>query len=159
RGQQSDEFVGGQSQTATPSRSTQAVCVLPMSFREYPFTVHSVFSFLIQTRSLLATHRDEIPLRSAIRSDSSRDDPHAFMPHVDKLHSCHFFLSPFPFPILNCSFPLFPSSVAKKHKTRKRVVRLEVRESGVHGRGVYATQFIPEGTRIIEYTGQRTSWK
>src|SRR5881396_1958852 len=36
---------------------------------------------------------------------------------------------------------------------------LDVRESGVHGRGVYATQFIPEGTRIIEYTGQRVSWE
>ena len=35
----------------------------------------------------------------------------------------------------------------------------EVRPSGVHGRGVYATGFIPEGTRIIEYTGQRVSWK
>jgi uncharacterized protein len=36
---------------------------------------------------------------------------------------------------------------------------VEVRRSGVHGRGVYATQFIPEGTRIIEYTGQRVSWE
>ena len=36
---------------------------------------------------------------------------------------------------------------------------VEVRRSGVHGRGVYATQFIPEGTRIIEYAGQRVSWE
>ena len=36
---------------------------------------------------------------------------------------------------------------------------LDVRRSGVHGRGVYATQFISEGTRIIEYTGQRVSWE
>jgi hypothetical protein len=48
--------------------------------------------------------------------------------------------------------------MAKKSKSRKRAVQLEVRESGVHGRGVYAKQFIPEGTRIIEYTGQRVSW-
>jgi uncharacterized protein len=34
-----------------------------------------------------------------------------------------------------------------------------VRPSGVHGRGVYATEFIPAGTRIIEYTGQRVSWE
>ena len=47
----------------------------------------------------------------------------------------------------------------KKTKTRKRVGGIDVRESGVHGRGVYATQFIPEGTRIIEYTGQRGSWE
>ena len=36
---------------------------------------------------------------------------------------------------------------------------LEVRPSGVHGRGVYATRFIPEGARIVEYTGQRVSWE
>src|SRR5438477_11265387 len=47
----------------------------------------------------------------------------------------------------------------KKTKTRKPARRIDVRESGVHGRGVYATQFIPEGTRIIEYTGQRVSWE
>jgi SET domain-containing protein len=35
---------------------------------------------------------------------------------------------------------------------------LQVAPSGVHGRGVYATQFIPEGTCVIEYTGQRMSW-
>ncbi len=49
--------------------------------------------------------------------------------------------------------------MAKKSKTRNRIVRIEVRESAVHGRGVYAAQFIPEGTRIIEYTGQRVSWE
>jgi uncharacterized protein len=47
--------------------------------------------------------------------------------------------------------------MAKKSKTRNPAVRIEVRKSGVHGRGVYATQFIPEGTRIIEYTGERVS--
>jgi hypothetical protein len=31
----------------------------------------------------------------------------------------------------------------------------EVRDSGIHGRGVYATQFIPKETRIIEYVGER----
>ena len=36
---------------------------------------------------------------------------------------------------------------------------LEVRPSGVHGRGVYATKFISKGTRIIEYAGQRISWE
>ena len=49
--------------------------------------------------------------------------------------------------------------MAKKRKSRKRAVGIEVRESRVHGRGVYARQFIPEGTRIIEYTGQRVSWE
>ncbi len=49
--------------------------------------------------------------------------------------------------------------MAKKSKARRRVVQIEVRKSGVHGRGVYTTQFIPKGTRIIEYTGERVSWE
>ena len=46
-----------------------------------------------------------------------------------------------------------------KTKTRKRAPQIEVRESSVHGRGVYAAQFISQGTRIIEYTGERVSWE
>jgi hypothetical protein len=47
----------------------------------------------------------------------------------------------------------------KKSKNRKPAARIEVRESGVHGHGVYAMQSIPKSTRIIEYTGQRVSWE
>jgi uncharacterized protein len=47
----------------------------------------------------------------------------------------------------------------KKSKNRKPAVRIEVRESGVHGHGVYAMESIAKGTRIIEYTGQRVSWE
>ncbi len=47
----------------------------------------------------------------------------------------------------------------KKTKTPKPAGRIEVGESNVHGRGVYAAQFIPKGTRVIEYTGQRISWE
>ena len=36
---------------------------------------------------------------------------------------------------------------------------LKVSSSGVHGRGVYAKDFIPEGARIIEYTGRRIAWE
>jgi uncharacterized protein len=49
--------------------------------------------------------------------------------------------------------------MAKIRKARKRTVRIEVRDSSVHGRGVYATELIPEGSRIIEYTGERVSWE
>ena len=49
--------------------------------------------------------------------------------------------------------------MAKKSKSRQRAVQIEVRESGVHGRGVYAAQSIRKGKRIIEYTGQRVSWE
>lgn len=36
---------------------------------------------------------------------------------------------------------------------------IEVRESGIHGLGVYATKPIRKGTRIIEYTGKHILWK
>jgi uncharacterized protein len=49
--------------------------------------------------------------------------------------------------------------MAKKRKTRNRNIRIAVRDSIVHGRGVYAMQEIPKGARIIEYTGQRVSWE
>lgn len=37
--------------------------------------------------------------------------------------------------------------------------RIEVRESGVHGRGVYAIGAIAEDERIIEYKGEHISWE
>ncbi|HAK06407.1 MAG TPA: SET domain-containing protein-lysine N-methyltransferase, partial [Spartobacteria bacterium] len=46
-----------------------------------------------------------------------------------------------------------------KTKTRKPASRIEVRKSGVHGRGVYATKPISKDTRIIEYTGKRILWE
>ena len=46
-----------------------------------------------------------------------------------------------------------------KKKSNRVIVRsLEVRESDVHGRGVFARASIPRGTRIIEYTGRRIPW-
>jgi len=35
----------------------------------------------------------------------------------------------------------------------------EVRRSAIHGRGVFATDTIARGERIIEYKGQRVSWE
>jgi uncharacterized protein len=37
--------------------------------------------------------------------------------------------------------------------------KIEVRDSGVHGRGVYAKAPIAAGATIIEYTGERISWE
>jgi SET domain-containing protein len=37
--------------------------------------------------------------------------------------------------------------------------RIQVRKSGVHGKGVYALKPIAAGERIIEYVGQVISWK
>lgn len=36
--------------------------------------------------------------------------------------------------------------------------RIQVRRSGVHGKGVFALVDIPRGERIIEYTGELISW-
>jgi SET domain-containing protein len=37
--------------------------------------------------------------------------------------------------------------------------RIAVRQSGVHGKGVFALEPIAAGERLIEYKGQRISWK
>ncbi len=34
-----------------------------------------------------------------------------------------------------------------------------VRKSGVHGKGVFALKAITKGTKIIEYTGEKITWK
>jgi SET domain-containing protein len=36
--------------------------------------------------------------------------------------------------------------------------RIQVRRSGVHGKGVFALQAIAQGSRIIEYKGQIITW-
>ena len=37
--------------------------------------------------------------------------------------------------------------------------RIQVRRSGVHGKGVFALQDIAEGETVIEYVGQIITWK
>src|SRR4051812_45185464 len=37
--------------------------------------------------------------------------------------------------------------------------RIQVRRSGVHGKGVFALQDIPEGETVIEYVGEVITWK
>ena len=49
--------------------------------------------------------------------------------------------------------PRKSSSTASKHKL------IEVRPSGIHGKGVFAAAPIAEGERIIEYTGPIVTWK
>jgi uncharacterized protein len=39
------------------------------------------------------------------------------------------------------------------------VRKIVVRQSGVHGKGVFAAVSIEAGTRLIEYKGERISWK
>ena len=36
--------------------------------------------------------------------------------------------------------------------------RIQVRRSGVHGKGVYALQALAKGEQIIEYVGERITW-
>lgn len=37
--------------------------------------------------------------------------------------------------------------------------RIQVRKSGVHGKGVFALQDIPKGQRILEYVGEIITWQ
>lgn len=55
-----------------------------------------------------------------------------------------------------------------ERETHRKLLRLwkrgqseycEVRDSGIHGRGVYATRFIPAETPVIEYFGERIDKK
>ena len=48
-------------------------------------------------------------------------------------------------------------SAAAKSASRKRP--FAVRNSKIHGRGVFATAPIPKGQRLIEYTGEIITWK
>ena len=48
-----------------------------------------------------------------------------------------------------------PSSAQRRSDQR----RIQVRKSGVHGKGVFALQDIPEGETLIEYVGEIISWK
>ncbi|MSQ70537.1 MAG: SET domain-containing protein [Betaproteobacteria bacterium] len=43
--------------------------------------------------------------------------------------------------------------------TKKMTRPIEVRNSKIHGRGVFATRDIPAGERLIEYTGERITWQ
>jgi len=49
-------------------------------------------------------------------------------------------------------------SVAAPKPRKTAADRVEVRKSGVHGRGVYATAPMRKGARIIEYTGKHLPW-
>lgn len=49
--------------------------------------------------------------------------------------------------------------VEKKRRRTSATAPIEVRQSGIHGKGAFATQFIPKGRRIIEYLGERMPWE
>jgi hypothetical protein len=42
---------------------------------------------------------------------------------------------------------------------KRKPLPYAVRKSGVHGKGVFATQAIPAGEKIIEYRGERIAWE
>jgi len=46
--------------------------------------------------------------------------------------------------------------MSKKDKLEQLI---KVKQSEVHGKGVFAVTDIPKNTKIIEYTGERISWK
>lgn len=49
-----------------------------------------------------------------------------------------------------------PAPPAQRKSPQRRI---QVRKSGVHGKGVFALQDIPEGETLIEYVGEIISWK
>jgi SET domain-containing protein len=55
----------------------------------------------------------------------------------------------------------WPAKALKTEKAAKAgdTRRIQVRRSGVHGKGVYALQDLAEGETLIEYGGEVISWK
>lgn len=51
--------------------------------------------------------------------------------------------------------PASPRQVAERSSSRRRAQVVTYRQSAIHGRGVFARCAISDGTRIIEYTGER----
>lgn len=51
------------------------------------------------------------------------------------------------------------AKASSKTAREKQATRIEVRKSGIHGRGVFAKEPIRKGARIIEYTGRHIGWK
>ena len=52
--------------------------------------------------------------------------------------------------------PTVPSEAAPPRRDRRRV---QVRNSGVHGKGVFALAPIAAGDTVFEYVGERISWQ
>jgi len=55
------------------------------------------------------------------------------------------------------NFPVAPKKAPIQPAATGR--RIQVRRSGVHGKGVFALIDIPKGARIIEYVGEIISWE
>ncbi len=51
-----------------------------------------------------------------------------------------------------------PASTPSRSTPRASGKRIQVRRSGVHGKGVFALQDIAEGETVIEYVGEIISW-
>jgi SET domain-containing protein len=51
-----------------------------------------------------------------------------------------------------------PKAQAAAPRKRGAGRRIQVRRSGVHGKGVFAVAPIPKGARIIEYVGEIVTW-
>ena len=58
---------------------------------------------------------------------------------------------------MNSMYPMTTTAREEVKKSKGR--RIQVRRSGVHGKGVFALQPIAKGERIIEYVGEVISWK
>ncbi len=56
-------------------------------------------------------------------------------------------------------YPMKAPAQATPAKTPAAGRRIQVRKSGIHGKGVYALRPLKAGEKIIEYTGEVITWK
>jgi SET domain-containing protein len=62
---------------------------------------------------------------------------------------------------MNSMYPNMPMTQAAKRRDPSPAAngrRIQVRRSGVHGKGVFALATIPRGEQIIEYKGEVITW-
>ena len=56
-------------------------------------------------------------------------------------------------------YPKMPAAQATPNNHTSASRRIQVRKSGIHGKGVFALRHIASGERIIEYKGEVITWK
>ena len=79
------------------------------------------------------------------------------------LRDCAFGVKRWMFACATCDYILAPFEFRNCRVRLKKYSRgelpIKVRQSRVHGRGVFATKAIRKNARIIEYTGKRVAWE
>ena len=73
-------------------------------------------------------------------------------------HTHAYTRAPMNSPYQKTPMPRAPAIPLSSPTPQRRARRIQVRPSGVHGRGVFAVAPLAKGERVIEYTGELITW-